>query len=184
MTLETLEIRFQAEIQGAVVQLRTLIAEMQRVNVAVSSMRQAGTQLSAGLAAGIRAGKSQVLRAASEVANAAASRIRSALQIRSPSRVARDLGAQFSEGFALGVLDGQARAAMTAGSLAQAASGAISAAPMPQAQDGELIAAVERALGNLTVVAPIQVDGVRLGEAAISGINAVRRATGRQMLEI
>ena len=55
---------------------------------------------------------------------------------------------------------------------------------MPQAQDGELIAAVERALGNLTVVAPIQVDGVRLGEAAISGINAVRRATGRQMLEI
>lgn len=98
--------------------------------------------------------------------------------------MARDLGAQFSEGFALGVLDGQARAAMTAGSLAQAASGAISAAPMPQAQDGELIAAVERALGNLTVVAPIQVDGVRLGEAAISGINAVRRATGRQMLEI
>ncbi|HIS02416.1 MAG TPA: hypothetical protein IAA75_00780 [Candidatus Pullichristensenella avicola] len=184
MTLETLEIRFQAEIQGAVLQLRALIGEMQRVNVAASSMRQAGLQLSAGLAAGIRAGKSQVLSAASEVANAAASRIRSALRIHSPSRVARDLGARFSEGFALGVLDGQARAALSAGELAQTAGGAVSAAPMPKAQDGELIAAIERALGTLTVVAPIQVDGVRLGEAAISGINAVRRATGRQMLEI
>ena len=167
MTLETLEIRFQAQVEEAAAQLQALIAQIRQVSAAASGMYSAGLRLSQGLATGIRAGKSSVIKAANEVASAAVSRIRSALQIHSPSRVAQDLGARFSQGFALGMLEGRTQAAASARSLG-----------------GVAAAAVERALGAMRVVAPIEVDGVRLGQAAIRGINAVRRATGRQMLDL
>ena len=184
MTLETLEIRFQAQVEEAAAQLQALIAQIRQVSAAASGMYSAGLRLSQGLATGIRAGKSSVIKAANEVASAAVSRIRSALQIHSPSRVAHDLGARFSQGFALGMLEGRTQAAASARSLGGVAAAAVEQAPVARVAEGDLAAAVERALGGMRVVAPIEVDGVRLGQAAIRGINAVRRATGRQMLDL
>ena len=184
MTLEALEIRFQVTMGAAVASLRALTGELRRVDAAASGMYASGVRLSAGLAAGIRAGKGAVARAADEVAAAAVARIRRALEIRSPSRVARGLGERFSEGFALGVMDASARASMASNALALSAAGALRASPLPAERGEGLSEAVERALTGLTVVSPIHVDGVKLGEAAIRGINAVKRATGRQMLDI
>ena len=45
-------------------------------------------------------------------------------------------------------------------------------------------AAVERALGGVQLTIPINVDGVKLGEAAIRGINQVTKNTGRHLLDI
>ncbi|NLD59231.1 MAG: hypothetical protein GX647_06220 [Clostridiales bacterium] len=184
MTLEALEIRFQVSMGAAIASLRALAGELRRVDSAASGMYASGLKLSGGLAAGIRAGRGAVVRAADEVAEAAVARIRKALDIRSPSRVARGLGERFSEGFALGVLDASARAAMGSGALALSAADALRAAPIPDGRGDGLSEAVERALSGMTVVSPIHVDGVKLGEAAIRGINAVKRATGRQMLDI
>lgn len=184
MTLETLEIRFQADVQAAIAQLHTLTESIRQVDTAASGMYSAGLRLSKGLASGIYAGKGSVIRAANEVAQAAVSRIRNALQIHSPSRVTQGLGEQFSQGFALGVMDAAAQAAMSANALAGTARDALHDAPLPEGRDAGISDSVYRALSGLTVVAPIQVDGVKLGEAAIRGINAVKRTTGRQMLDI
>ena len=45
-------------------------------------------------------------------------------------------------------------------------------------------AAVEAALGGTELVIPLQVDGMKLGEASIRGINRVTRSAGRLLLEI
>ena len=45
-------------------------------------------------------------------------------------------------------------------------------------------AAAERALENVNLTIPIHVDGMKLGEASIRGINAVTRSTGRLMLNL
>ena len=44
--------------------------------------------------------------------------------------------------------------------------------------------AVQGALGDGSIVVPLYVDGVKLGEAAIRGINRVTRSAGRVLLEI
>ena len=44
--------------------------------------------------------------------------------------------------------------------------------------------AVERALGNASLTVPLYVDGMKLGEASIRGINAVTRSAGRILLEL
>jgi len=44
--------------------------------------------------------------------------------------------------------------------------------------------AVDEALGSTSLVIPLNVDGVKLGEASIRGINRVTRAAGRVLLEI
>lgn len=68
-----------------------------------SQTQSAGKNASDGLAAGILAQKAKVEAAAAEVAEAAAARIRAALQIQSPSRVMKRLGAFVSQGFAEGI---------------------------------------------------------------------------------
>ena len=51
--------------------------------------------------------------------------------------------------------------------------------------DAELVQAVRAAaLEGLEITVPLEVDGLRLGEACIRGINAVTRRTGRMQLEI
>ena len=44
--------------------------------------------------------------------------------------------------------------------------------------------AVERALGGMQLTVPLNVDGMKLGEASIRGINAVTRSAGRVLLNI
>lgn len=62
-----------------------------------------GRSFAAGLASGIRAGRSGVVSAAASVARAAASAARSALAIHSPSRVTEEFGECFDLGFVRGV---------------------------------------------------------------------------------
>ncbi len=62
-----------------------------------------GQQFSAGLASGIRAGKSDVIRAAVEVAKAAADAARGELGIHSPSKVTQELGGYYMDGWILGI---------------------------------------------------------------------------------
>ena len=65
-----------------------------------------GRSFSAGLAAGIRSGRSGVIAAAVSVAQAAVSAARAALAIHSPSRVTEGMGEAFDLGFARGVKGG------------------------------------------------------------------------------
>lgn len=65
-----------------------------------------GQNISAGIASGIRAGRSGVVNAAVDVVNAAVSAAKSAADIHSPSRVMRDeVGAQLTAGVAEGMVD-------------------------------------------------------------------------------
>ena len=64
-----------------------------------------------------------------------------------------------------------------------------SGAHIPAAEDGGGIPgmvqrAVSDALGDVNLVVPLHVDGIKLGEASIRGINRVTRSAGRLMLEI
>ena len=66
---------------------------------------KAGRMFSAGVASGIRAGRSGVVNAAVSVARAAVSAMRSELQIHSPSRVTAEIGRYTGEGFEIGMVE-------------------------------------------------------------------------------
>lgn len=158
---------------------------------ALSAAHSAGANLSQGFANGILSRMSAVLAAANRVANAAAARIQSALKIHSPSKVTRELGIFFGEGFAGGILDSVKLAELGAEALRAGAVNALSVRtenPAGFAEEGGLSAmvrsAVNEALGGTNFVLPLHVDGVKLGEASIRGINRVTRSAGRLMLEI
>lgn len=150
--------------------------------------KNAGANLSKGFYSGMLSYLQKIKDAASSLANAALGRIKSLLKIASPSKVAFSMGGFFSEGFADGIV---ASAAMAGKGASLLADGAVSAlAPASVSFGGEsgvsgmVRAAVNEALGATSIVVPLHVDGVKLGEASIRGINRVTRAAGRLMLEI
>ena len=76
-----------------------------RANLNASSLRSTGVLAMSGLAAGIIAGRSQVITAMRNAARAAVNTAKQTLDIHSPSRVFRDeVGAMTMEGFGEGVL--------------------------------------------------------------------------------
>ena len=159
---------------------------------AVGAARSAGAALGQGFANGISGKYGAVMRAANRIASAAVNRIRSALQIHSPSKVSYALGGNFGEGFAGGVRDSLRLAEESAAALSGGAVSALEAAPAAsrglEAGTDDLAglvgAAVREALGGTEIVIPLNVDGVKLGEASIRGINLVTRSAGRLLLEI
>ena len=161
-------------------------------SVVLADAQGAGAALSQGFANGILGRMDAVLASANRVAAAAVSRIRSALKIHSPSRLSYSLGGFFGEGFAEGMRASVRQVQAGAGELSRAAVGAVSLhAVNPAAQidpggglTGMLRGAVNEALGGTNIVVPLHVDGVKLGEASIRGINSVTRSAGRVMLEI
>ena len=154
-----------------------------------SGASSAGLALSRGLASGIRSGSGTVGAAVSAVVGSALSRMRSLLAIHSPSKVTRGFGEYFGEGFAEGI-DGSARqVARAAEALGGATMAGLSAPALPEMPAGGEVnrlveSAVERALGGVNVVIPLNVDGMKLGEASIRGINAVTKSAGRVLLNI
>ena len=167
----------------------------------------AGRNTGLGFAQGLNSSQSAVLAAAARLANLAAAQLRSALKIHSPSRVMREAGEFAGAGFALGLgdelkkVEASARALALAGpQAADAEAGPVGTADLglrvralADAGDGvrsdaELVqavrAAAQAALEGLEITVPLEVDGLRLGEACIRGINAVTRRTGRMQLEI
>ena len=159
---------------------------------AVGAAHSAGAALGQGFANGISSQYGAVMRAADRIANAAVSRIRSALRIHSPSKVSYALGGNFGEGFAGGVRDSLRLAEQSAAALSGGAASALEFSPATgrgMEADGEGLAglvgaAVREALGGTEIVIPLNVDGVKLGEASIRGINLVTRSAGRLLLEI
>lgn len=157
---------------------------------ALASARSAGAALGQGFANGIASKYSAVMSAANRIANAAANRIRSALRIHSPSKVSFELGGYFGEGFADGIYASMRMAQQSVNALSVGArstlavSAAAPAAQSPAGLSGVVQAAVQEALGGTSIVIPLHVDGMKLGEASIEGINRVTRSTGRVMLEI
>ena len=158
---------------------------------AVSAAVNAGKNLGAGFARGISATRSTVLAAADRIASAAVARIRSALRIHSPSKVAWEMGGYFGEGFARGIAASVSMAEAGAAALGAGAQAVLGEAGMLRASElesggmaAQLRTAVQDALGGTSIVIPLHVDGMKLGEASIRGINRVTRSTGRMMLEI
>lgn len=158
---------------------------------AVTAAVGAGKNLGAGFARGIASTRSTVLAAADRIASAAVARIRSALRIHSPSKIAWEMGVYFGEGFAEGIAASVHMAETGAGALGASAVHALGAAPVHVPADTgsgglslQMKEAVQEALGNTSIVIPMYVDGMKLGEASIRGINRVTRSTGRLMLEI
>jgi len=148
--------------------------------------RSAGRQLANGFAAGIRDRNGAVQAAVSSMVSAATRKIRSLLDIHSPSKVAEGFGAYFGEGFALGVEGSVSGVEQAVDGLGRAAVSGLGGMEIPAGQSVEQAAqaAVERALGGVQLTIPINVDGVKLGEASIRGINAVTKSAGRLLLNI
>ena len=148
--------------------------------------RTAGRQLANGFAAGIRDRNGAVQAAVSSMVGAATRKIRSLLDIHSPSKVAEGFGAYFGEGFALGVEDSVSGVEQAVSGLSRAATAGLEGVSIPESPSVEQTAqaAVQRALDGVQLTVPIHVDGVKLGEAAIRGINAVTKSAGRLLLDI
>jgi tape measure domain-containing protein len=87
-------------------------------SVAKSKLKSAGStagkQFSAGLASGIRSGKSAVTTAAAEVAAAAIAAANKKLEINSPSKATMRSGHSFGEGFSIGIQDSMRNAVAVA----------------------------------------------------------------------
>ena len=138
--------------------------------------------MSAGFASGIRSGRSTISSAVSAVVNSALSRMRSLLNIHSPSKVTMAFGGYFSEGFAEGIAGSVSLAEQAADSLSGAAlSGLTGSLP---GDFGAESSPADRATENLQLTVPLYVDGMKLGEASIRGINAVTRSAGKLLLNI
>lgn len=150
--------------------------------------RSAGRQLANGFAAGVRDRNGAVQAAVSSMVNAATRKIRSLLAIHSPSKVAEGFGAYFGEGFALGIGGSVSGVERAAGALGDAAVTGLGSAELPEfgasCSETSVQAAVDRALANVQLTVPIHVDGMKLGEASIRGINAVTKSAGKLLLNI
>lgn len=185
--IDTLEICLKANIGDVTAQLKNVSTQLMSLSAAATS---AGAQLGQGFANGISSKYGAVMAAANRLANAAVSRIRSALQIHSPSRVAHELGGFFGEGFAEGVANSIMSVETGAARLADSAADALHANTQigVSSEVGglreTLRAAVSEALGGTNLNVSLEVDGLRLGEASIRGINRVTRSAGRVLLEI
>lgn len=172
---------------------QTIVRSANFSNAGASAQaRSAGLALGQGFAGGISSSYGAVMSAANRIANAAVARIRSALKIHSPSKVSWEMGGFFGEGFAEGICASVRMAQQSVGALSAAALDALPsrAADMdlPDMDADGLVGsmgrAVQDALGGTKLVIPMYVDGMKLGEASIQGINRVTRSTGRMMLEI
>ena len=86
---------------------------------------------------------------------------------------------------ASGIMGSVSMAERAAARLSGSALGGLSA--MPDVEGGmaaRVQSAVESALGGIELVVPLNVDGMKLGEASIRGINAVTKSAGRVLLNI
>lgn len=147
----------------------------------------AGANLSIGFANGIGSKISAIASAAKKAAQSALSKLKKLLKIASPSKAAFAMGGYFGEGFANGILSTVKMAESGAAALSGAAMRAVRSADVPLEDGGiggTVRGAVQGALGDGNIVVPLYVDGVKLGEAAIRGINRVTRSAGRVLLEI
>lgn len=147
-----------------------------------SRAKSAGAAFGQGLANGIASKKDAVSSAVGKLVSAALARLKSDLSIHSPSRVTFGIGENFTRGFEEGVAGGEGRAVAAVGKLASSAAAALSPVPARAAVGGQARDDVSSGEVNLTI--PLEIDGVKLGEACIRGVNLVTKRAGRVMLEM
>ena len=153
---------------------------------ATASARAAGLSLAEGFAGGIRSGSGGVGAAVAALVSQVTATLRTLLGIHSPSRVAANFGDLFGEGFADGIRGADAQVRSAADGLAGAAVGGLEATLPREARTAAPIAEGEAAaeIPPLNITVPLSVDGMKLGEASIRGINAVTRSAGKLLLNI
>ena len=191
MTLEELSVRFTADAQPLIQTLNELSALVQsaseQAEALTSAYRVCGENAGNALALGLLSKKDTVVRSARLVADAAKNALKEALDIHSPSRVTMKMGQRFDEGFVKGLAAGRANvqdAAAGIGNLSLDALSlpqmkALSAAPFAQNTEKSLSDTLNEALRRLEITVPLEVDGYRLGVAAIRAMQQVSETTGR-----
>ena len=184
--VETLEICLKANVGDVAAQLSGISTQLRSLGAEATA---AGAQLGQGFANGISSKYGAVMAAANRLASAAVSRIRSALSIHSPSKVTYALGEYFGDGFSEGISASIAAAERSASEMSGAAAGMLRTGVDADLRiDGGLRETVRtalgEALGGTDLNVTLEVDGMRLGEASIRGINRVTRSAGRVLLEI
>lgn len=95
-------------VQNAVRGVATVVTDQMTASLSFVKFKAIGGRVPDGLASGIRAGKSEVISAASEVASAAIKAANDKLEIHSPSHVFRRMGSNTMDSYALGVKDREA----------------------------------------------------------------------------
>ena len=195
MTLEEISVRFTADtapITAAVSGLTGLLSALNaQADARAASFFSSGAQAAEGLREGLLARRFAVADAARALADAASGALRSALDIHSPSRITFQVGSLFDEGLLRGISGSAHQVEREAASLGSRAADALKlpdvAAPIPFAAPPASAAApvspAQEAL-PLSITIPLEIDGYRLGVAAIEGINRVTRGTGRVELTL
>lgn len=186
MTLEEMSVVFSADVQPFARAVNAVdgmaLSAVQVVDGMAADFLQAGLQAAQGLSAGLLLGKGSVTRAAAELASAAAQAIRDALQIRSPSRVTREMGRMFDDGFLQGIVDHTPRIEEEARRVSNQAVQGLQAGMSPAASiapGGDNAPAAP-----MHVVLPLEIDGYRLGMAVLENVNRIRQSTGRVELKL
>ena len=193
MTLDELSVAFTADTSGfaaAVSQVVGLLASAGSAADALASrFSSAGASAGDGLRGGILSRRGAVISAARAVADAAASALRSALAIHSPSRVTYEAGAYFDQGLLNGIAQSAGRVEKEAALLGQSAARALHSPQLSQPVQSAFpppLSAPESAVSapDISLTIPLEIDGYRLGVAAIEGINRVTGGTGRVELNL
>lgn len=191
MTLDELSVSFTADISGfaaAVGRLSALISSAaDQADAMAGRFSAAGAAAGDGLANGILARRSAVTAAAKALADAAAGALRGALDIHSPSRVTFQAGVFFDEGLLSGIAGSANRVEREAQLLGLSAAQALRQPAVSQPVSPVSpapAAAVDAPLGDMSITIPLEIDGYRLGVAAIEGINRVAGGTGRVALDL
>lgn len=193
MTLDELSVSFTADTSGfaaAVSQVTGLLSSAGSAADALAAhFSAAGSAAGEGLRSGILSRRGAVVSAARAVANAAANALRGALSIHSPSKVTYEAGAYFDQGLLNGIAQSAGRVEKEAAMLGQSAVRALRAPEISQPVQTAFSfssPAPEAAasLPDLSLTIPLEIDGYRLGVAAIEGINRVTGGTGRVELHL
>ena len=194
MNLEELSVTFLADISpfsAAMEQLSALLsgAAGQADQLAVQ-FYEAGARGGDGLAQGLLSRRGAVAAAAAALAQAASSALRGALQIHSPSKVTYETGRFFDEGLLQGISSSAGRVEKEASQLGQHAADALEmpknfpdAFPLTRREQHGLQPS-DPLLTPFSLTIPLEIDGYRLGVAAIEGINRVNGTTGRVELSL
>ena len=95
----------QSDLKSAANTTGTGVVDEVDATMGEKAMVPIGQQTASGLATGIRAGKSEVINAAAELAAAAKNTVTTDLKIQSPSKVFAKLGGYIDEGLAKGITD-------------------------------------------------------------------------------
>jgi len=193
MILEELSVSFLADISPFAAAMEALSgiisAAGSQADGLAGQFREAGVRAGEGLESGLLSRKSAVAAAAAALAQAASAALKGALQIHSPSRITYEAGRFFDEGLLQGIAGSAGRVEQEAASLGLRAAAALEVpeimqpvAPMASTQPASPPA--DQLLSQLSLTIPLEIDGYRLGVAAIEGINRVNAGTGRIELSI